>query len=98
MGILASLNFVRLSSRVDIPLQNDSSNLPSNFKYFVRILVDVDLYGALPKTLVFERDDMYFYISVVYEMFIAFCSVCNNIGHVDVDCRSLDRGLKQLAK
>lgn len=37
---------------------------------------------------------MWSYILVIYENLPAFCLVCNNIGHVTVDCRSLNRNKK----
>lgn len=81
-----------------VPLHIDNSTLIGNFNHFARLLVDVDLLGALPETLAFELDNMWSYVSVMYENLLIFYLVCNYIGQAVVDCLSLDRGKKKVVR
>lgn len=58
----------------------------------------MDLSSALLETLVFERDDMWFYVSMVYLILPQFCYVCNSIGHMAVVCCSFDFNAKDSKK
>ncbi|KAL6139471.1 hypothetical protein ACLB2K_057775 [Fragaria x ananassa] len=71
---------------VGTPLQIDKSTKERQFEYFARVLVDVDLAGDLPPSLMVERESHCFSIDVVYEN---MCTHCGKAGHMADHCRHL---------
>ncbi|KDO41775.1 hypothetical protein CISIN_1g041609mg [Citrus sinensis] len=57
------------------------------YGYYVRILVDVDLSGPLPNSVMVELPDDCILVKVMYENLPLKCIVCGNIGHDRTQCQ-----------
>jgi len=57
------------------------------FGHYARVLVDVDLAGFLPDTLLVEREKFSFDIEIEYERPPYFCFTCNSIGRSSNHCK-----------
>lgn len=60
-------HLMEIARGVGTPLQLDKATKEREFGYFARVLVDVDLAGNLPSSLMVERETHCFPIDVVYE-------------------------------
>ncbi|KAF3449110.1 hypothetical protein FNV43_RR09834 [Rhamnella rubrinervis] len=66
-----------------------------NFGYFARVVIDVDLAGFNPETLLLKTDDSCIDVQLYYESFLEFCSNCHNIGHSVDRCNTVYRWVPQ---
>ncbi|KAL6178033.1 hypothetical protein ACLB2K_049553 [Fragaria x ananassa] len=79
-------HLMEIARGVGTPLQIDKSTKERQFGYFARVLVDVDLAGDLPPSLMVERESHCFSIDIVYEN---MCTHCGKAGHMADHCRHL---------
>ncbi|CAN6708759.1 unnamed protein product [Malus baccata var. baccata] len=82
-------HLMEIASGVGTPLQLDSATRERQYGYYARILVDVNLAGDLPTSLMVERESHGFPVEVVYENLPPKCSHCGLIGHLANSCRQL---------
>ncbi|CAN6702112.1 unnamed protein product [Malus baccata var. baccata] len=87
-------HLMEIARGVGTPLQLDSATRERQYGYYARILVDVNLAGDLPTSLMVERESHGFPVEVVYENLPPKCSHCGLIGHLANSCRQL----KQMSK
>lgn len=73
---------------IGLPLQIDQATREKVFGYYARVLVEVDLSGPLPTSLMVELPDDGFMVSIVYVYLAPKCSACGMIGHQLKDCRN----------
>ncbi|XP_061999265.1 uncharacterized protein LOC133716589 [Rosa rugosa] len=66
--------------------QLDKATKEREFGYYARVLVDVDLAGELPSSLMVERETHCFPIEIIYEN---MCTHCGMVGHMADRCRQL---------
>ncbi|XP_019435933.1 PREDICTED: uncharacterized protein LOC109342397 [Lupinus angustifolius] len=65
-----------------VPISLNDATSSRSFEHFARILVDVDLKGALPSQVLVEREGFAFFVHIEYENLTYFCSGCQSIGHL----------------
>ncbi|TQD72519.1 hypothetical protein C1H46_041926 [Malus baccata] len=82
-------HLMEIARGVGTPLQLDSATRERQYGYYARILVDVNLAGDLPTSLMVERESHGFPVEVVYENLPPKCSHCGLIGHLANSCRQL---------
>ncbi|CAN6683166.1 unnamed protein product [Malus baccata var. baccata] len=82
-------HLMEIARGVGTPLQLDSATRERQYGYYARILVDVNLTGDLPTSLMVERESHGFPVEVVYENLPPKCSHCGLIGHLANSCRQL---------
>jgi len=58
-----------------------------SFGHYARVLVDINLAGILPDSLMVEREEYAFDIEIEYEKLPYFSFTCNSIGHSSDLCR-----------
>ena len=68
--------------------QIDQATRDKVFGYYARVLVEVDLSGPLPSSIMVELPDDGFILDIVYENLPPKCSACSLIGHQLKDCRN----------
>ncbi|XP_024163836.1 uncharacterized protein LOC112170762 [Rosa chinensis] len=85
-------HLMEIARGVGTPLQIDKATRERQFGYFARVLIDVDLAGDLPPTLMVERETHCFPIEVVYEN---VCTHCGRVGHMVDQCRFLKSSNKE---
>ncbi|XP_024161458.1 uncharacterized protein LOC112168770 [Rosa chinensis] len=68
----------------------DAATKEQRFGYYARVLVDVDLLGALPTSIMVERENHCFPVRIDYENLPPQCAHCGLIGHAQKNCRQLD--------
>lgn len=73
---------------IGLPLQIDQATRDKVFGYYARVLVEVDLSGPLPSSIMVELPDDGFMVDIVYENWPPKCSACRLIGHQLKDCRN----------
>ncbi|XP_062014597.1 uncharacterized protein LOC133745056 [Rosa rugosa] len=83
---------MEIARGVGTPLQIDKATRERQFGYFARVLIDVDLAGELPPSLMVERETHCFQIEVVYEN---VCTHCGRVGHMADQCRALKSSNKE---
>ena len=59
-----------------------------SFGHYARVLVDINLAGFLPDSLMVEREEFAFDIEIEYEKMSYFCFTCNSIGHSSDHCKN----------
>ncbi|XP_062014371.1 uncharacterized protein LOC133730879 [Rosa rugosa] len=79
-------HLMEISRGVGTPLHIDKATKERQFVYFARVLVDVDLAGELPSSLMVERETHCFPIEIVYEN---LCTHCGMVGHMADHCKHL---------
>ncbi|XP_024190398.1 uncharacterized protein LOC112194381 [Rosa chinensis] len=85
-------HLIEIARGVGTPLQLDRATKEREFGYFARVLVDVDLAGDFPSTLMVERESHGFPIEVIYENMFENCGI---VGHTMDRCEHL---IKEQAK
>ncbi|KAL8513124.1 hypothetical protein ACS0TY_019344 [Phlomoides rotata] len=75
-----------LASAVGTVIKIDKRTLSRTMGRFARILVEFDLKHDREKTLMFERDGHYSFVSIQYEHLPDFCKSCTVIGHTTGHC------------
>ena len=75
-----------IAKGIGIPLRIDNNTLNGALRHYARVLVEVDLSLNLHDSLMIERIGKCFFIDIVYENLLRFCSSCSNIGHLPADC------------
>ncbi|XP_024164201.1 uncharacterized protein LOC112171221 [Rosa chinensis] len=80
-------HLLEIARGIGTPLQLDRATKERAFGYFARLLVDVDLTGSLPSTLMVEREGYEFEVSLEYERLPPICSCCGLVGHDVNHCR-----------
>ena len=80
-------HIMEISRGVGTPLQLDPATKEQRYGYFARVLVDVDLQGALPTSIMVERENFCFPVDIQYENLPPQCSHCGIIGHEKKNCR-----------
>ena len=68
------------------PLKIDKATLDGDFSHFARIIIDVDLSKNLQDSIILERDDHSFLVDIEYENLPDFCSHCQSVGDVVINC------------
>ncbi|KAL6205978.1 hypothetical protein ACLB2K_023229 [Fragaria x ananassa] len=77
---------MEISRGVGTPLQIDKATKERQFGYYARVLVDVNIAGDLPSSLMVERETHCFPIEIMYEN---MCTHCSMVGHMADRCRQL---------
>lgn len=78
---------LEIARGVGLPLQLAKMTQDCIYANYARVLVDVDLSGNLPSSLMIERADHGFPVDIVYENLPHKCNTCGRIGHQTSDCR-----------
>ncbi|XP_024178903.1 uncharacterized protein LOC112184899 [Rosa chinensis] len=81
-------HLMEIARGVGTPLQLDRATKEREFGYFARVLVDVDMAGNLPSSLMVERETHCFPVDVVYEN---MCDNCGLVGHTIDRCKHLNK-------
>ncbi|KAF3451996.1 hypothetical protein FNV43_RR08092 [Rhamnella rubrinervis] len=85
-----------LAREIEVPLKINSATLSGNFGHFARALIDVDLAGFIPETLLLKTEDSCIEVQLDYERFPDFCNNCRNIGHSVDRCNMVHRQAPQV--
>lgn len=82
-------HIMEIARGIGIPLQLDVATKEQRFGYYARVLVDVDLLGPLPSSVMVEREHLCFPVGIDYENLPPRCNHCSLIGHETPNCRQL---------
>ncbi|XP_024171401.1 uncharacterized protein LOC112177335 [Rosa chinensis] len=80
---------MEIASGVGTPLQLDAATKEQRFGYYARVLVDVNLLGTLPTSIMVERENLCFPVGIEYENLPPLCTHYGLIGHEMKNCRQL---------
>lgn len=86
---------MEIARGIGTPLQLDNATRERLYGYFARVLVDVDLTGELPSSIMVERENYGFPVEIVYENLPAQCGHCGLFGHMTTKCRRLPKQHKE---
>lgn len=88
-------HLMEIARGVGTPLQLDKATKERLYGYYARVLVDVDLAGDLPSSIMVERESHGFSVDIVYENLPPKCNHCGIIGHLVSNCRNLTKDDKR---
>ncbi|KAF3451849.1 hypothetical protein FNV43_RR07945 [Rhamnella rubrinervis] len=74
---------------IGIPLRIDNTMPTGNYGHFARILVNVDLTGFVPETLLLKMTNNYIEVDLYFESFPDFCNSYHSVGHSMVKRKSV---------
>lgn len=87
-----------------MPFKIDPLTLSLYHGRYARILVDVDLFLALPEKILVKMIDVnnnldiFFFIQVVYKTLPQFCTRCATFNHATMDCNKEQIGWDLIIK
>ncbi|KAL6204968.1 hypothetical protein ACLB2K_022234 [Fragaria x ananassa] len=84
-------HIMEIAHGVGTPLQLDAATKEQRFGYYARVLVDINLLGGLPTSVMVEREHHSFPVRIEYEHLPSQCSHCGVIGHERGNCRQLKK-------
>ncbi|KAK3211296.1 hypothetical protein Dsin_016002 [Dipteronia sinensis] len=78
---------MEIARGVGIPMQLDQATMDQAYRFYARVLVDIDLTSNQPSFLNVERDDHRgFSLDVIYENLLERCTKCKAFGHDSARC------------
>ncbi|XP_062012748.1 uncharacterized protein LOC133729264 [Rosa rugosa] len=80
---------MEIAMGVGTPLQLDHHIKERSFGYYARVLVDIDLLGHLPTSIMVEQENHCFLVGIVYERLPPKCTHCGLVGHSIDKCRQI---------
>lgn len=80
------------------PLQLDKATREHLYGYYAQILVDVDLFGELPASIMVERENYGFPVEIVYENLPSKCGHYGFISHDAFQCHQLQKHNQTLGR
>ncbi|KAF3432273.1 hypothetical protein FNV43_RR27012 [Rhamnella rubrinervis] len=83
---------------IGVPLKIDNATSSGNFGHFTRVLIDVDLAGFIPETLLLEIEDSCIEVQLYYENYPEFCNNCYSIRHSVGRCNMVHIRIHHVAK
>ncbi|KAK2633796.1 hypothetical protein Ddye_028588 [Dipteronia dyeriana] len=73
---------------IEVLLRLDKATIDGDFRYYAKVLVDVDMFALLLSSVLLEMDEIHSsFISVEYENLPPFSFICSSIGHLSGSCR-----------
>ncbi|KAK4840039.1 hypothetical protein QYF36_026832 [Acer negundo] len=79
-----------IAREIGMPIQINKATREKSFGYYARLLVEVDLLGSLPNSVMVELpDEDGFSVDLVYEYLPPKFTIYGLIGYERVDCRNL---------
>jgi hypothetical protein len=76
-----------IAGAIGTPISIDENTKNHSFGHYARVLIDIDMAGIFPDSLLVEREKFAFDIEIEYENPPYFCFICNSIGHSSDHCK-----------
>lgn len=78
-------NLFDITKGIKLSLKIHERTLAIENNLFIRVLIDLDLAGALPERILVKRRQLNFFVGIKYEKSLELCVNCHTIGHVVED-------------